>query len=153
MRLTHLSVGHRDNSMTNNANSHYPDFKFSPVILATAEAANVWAFLMIFILDWFCQRNTKPCRSRERSDLFMFMPLISFQRQEKGGLNLHMYKNIVFVFLHEEEEEKMLGRKNRGTNKDVLSYPARCFSFLSSMPSLDTSLLNTKIPITMLTCQ
>lgn len=33
------------------------------------------------------------------------------------------------------------------------SYPARSFSFLSVMPSLDTSLLNTRIPMTMFTCQ
>lgn len=32
------------------------------------------------------------------------------------------------------------------------SYPARSFSFLSVMPSLDTSLLNTRMPITMFTC-
>lgn len=33
------------------------------------------------------------------------------------------------------------------------SYPARSFSFLSVMPSLDTSLLNTRIPMAMFTCQ
>lgn len=32
------------------------------------------------------------------------------------------------------------------------SYPALSFSFLSVMPSLDTSLLNTRIPMTMFTC-
>lgn len=107
--------------------------------------------VVFFILDWFCQRNTKPCRSRERSDLFMFMPVISFQWQKKGGLNLHMYNNskhTVCIFLHDFKRRK----EKAGTNKDVLSYPARCFSFLSSIPSLDTSLLNTKMPITMLTC-
>lgn len=31
-------------------------------------------------------------------------------------------------------------------------YPALCFSFLSRIPSLETSLLNTRMPITMLTC-
>lgn len=30
-------------------------------------------------------------------------------------------------------------------------YPALCFSFLSNMPSLETSLLNTRMPITILT--
>lgn len=33
------------------------------------------------------------------------------------------------------------------------AYPALSFSFISVMPSLDTSLLKTRIPITMLTCQ
>lgn len=32
------------------------------------------------------------------------------------------------------------------------SYPARSFSFLSVMPSLDTSLLNTRMPMAMFTC-
>lgn len=66
-----------------------------------------------------------------------------------------MYKNKSkqFSFLFEEFYRKLgRGEKKEGTNKDVLSYPARCFSFLSRIPSLDTSLLNTKIPITMLTC-
>lgn len=34
----------------------------------------------------------------------------------------------------------------------VYAYPALCFSFLSRIPSLETSLLNTRMPITMLTC-
>lgn len=55
-------------------------------------------------------------------------------------------KHISMVTKGSEEEKE-------GTNKDVLSYPARCFSFLSRMPSLDTSLLNTRIPITMFTCR
>lgn len=55
-------------------------------------------------------------------------------------------KHISMVMKGSEEEKG-------GTNKDVLSYPARCFSFLSRMPSLDTSLLNTRIPITMFTCR
>lgn len=33
------------------------------------------------------------------------------------------------------------------------AYPARSFSFLSVIPSLDTSLLKTRMPITMFTCQ
>ena len=33
------------------------------------------------------------------------------------------------------------------------AYPALSFSVISVMPSLDTSLLKTRIPITMLTCQ
>lgn len=33
------------------------------------------------------------------------------------------------------------------------SYPARSFSFLSVMPSLDTSLLNTRMPMAMFTCR
>lgn len=33
------------------------------------------------------------------------------------------------------------------------AYPALSFSFISVMPSLDTSLLKTRIPITMLTCR
>lgn len=78
-----------------------------------------------------------------------------FSTVKKGGLNLHMCKKNIkaYVYFCKKLRTRMLRRKNRGTNKDVLSYPARCFSFLSSMPSLDTSLLNTKIPITMLTCQ
>jgi hypothetical protein len=40
----------------------------------------------------------------------------------------------------------------RGT-RAARAYPARSFSFLSVMPSLDTSLLNTRIPITMFTCR
>lgn len=65
-----------------------------------------------------------------------------------------MYKNKSkqFSFLFKELYRKLGRGKKKGTNKDVLSYPARCFSFLSRIPSLDTSLLNTKIPITMLTC-
>lgn len=55
-------------------------------------------------------------------------------------------KHISMVMKGSEEEKE-------GTNKDVLSYPARCFSFLSRMPSLDTSLLNTRMPITMFTCR
>lgn len=38
-------------------------------------------------------------------------------------------------------------------NPPIAAYPALCLSFLSRIPSLETSLLNTKMPITMLTCQ
>lgn len=38
-------------------------------------------------------------------------------------------------------------------NPPMAAYPALCLSFLSRIPSLETSLLNTKMPITMLTCQ
>ena len=40
-----------------------------------------------------------------------------------------------------------------GRGAAARSYPARSFSFLSVMPSLDTSLLNTRIPMTMFTCR
>lgn len=38
------------------------------------------------------------------------------------------------------------------TGKINKTYPALSFSFTSVMPSLDTSLLKTRIPMTMLTC-
>lgn len=42
---------------------------------------------------------------------------------------------------------------NNLQNPPIAAYPALCLSFLSRIPSLETSLLNTKMPITMLTCQ
>ena len=44
-------------------------------------------------------------------------------------------------------------RTQVGRGAAAQSYPARSFSFLSVMPSLDTSLLNTRIPMTMFTCR
>lgn len=38
------------------------------------------------------------------------------------------------------------------TEKINKTYPALSFSFTSVMPSLDTSLLKTRIPMTMFTC-
>lgn len=97
------------------------------------------------VFDGSRPRTYSTGAPQERSDLFMFTPQ---WHRTKGGLRLHMCreKHNSMVMKGSEEEKG-------GTNKDVLSYPARCFSFLSSIPSLDTSLLNTRIPITMFTCR
>lgn len=126
----------KDKSMTDN--SHYPDFNPHPHPQKQPASP-------VVILDWFCQRRMKPHLLPGE-----FWPLYaSFSNWRKTGLHLHSHNKNQSTVICLQEVKK----KSGGTNKDVLSYPARCFNFLSRIPSLDTSLLNTSIPITMLTCQ